>query len=199
MAPERLLEAFADTDSGQPRESADAVERAKQRAVKKVDDALPQDLEQRAVVLDALLRRPGNREAAAEAGIRTAADFEFAEAAMTRAASARLALATSAIARSAPARAEAMAVACCAFNDAALAFALASPLVPFVASTLLAPALAPALAAARTPSARASGASSSRRGARAATALVLRKHTSPASRTACRRTLTRGTILDTSS
>jgi hypothetical protein len=85
MAPERLLEAFADTDSGQPRESADAVERAKQRAVKKVDDALPQDLEQRAVVLDALLRRPGNREAAAEAGIRTAADFEFAEAAMTRA------------------------------------------------------------------------------------------------------------------
>ena len=85
MAPERLLEAFADTDSGEPRASAEAVERAAQRAIKRSIDALPDDHEQRAVVLDAMLQRPGVREAAAEAGIRTAADFEFAEAAMKRA------------------------------------------------------------------------------------------------------------------
>ena len=84
MDPERLHEAFADTDRfGEPRASDDAVERAAQRAVKKVDDALPRDFEQRAVVLDALLKR--NREEAAEVGIRTANDYEFAEAAMTRA------------------------------------------------------------------------------------------------------------------
>ena len=85
MAPERLLEAFADTDSGEPRASAEAVERAAQRAIKRGIDALPDDQEQCAVVLDAMLQRPGVREAAAEAGIRTAADFEFSEAAMTRA------------------------------------------------------------------------------------------------------------------
>ena len=46
MAPERLLEAFADTDSGEPRASAEAVERAAQRAIKRSIDALPDDHEQ---------------------------------------------------------------------------------------------------------------------------------------------------------
>ena len=43
---ERLLEAFADTDSGEPRASAEAVERAAQRAIKRSIDALPDDHEQ---------------------------------------------------------------------------------------------------------------------------------------------------------
>ena len=85
MAPERLLQAFADTDAGAPRESTDAMERAAQRAIKRTVDSLPDDLEQCATVLNSVLQRPFVREAAAEAGIRTAADFEFSEAAMTRA------------------------------------------------------------------------------------------------------------------
>ena len=85
MPPARLLEAFANTDAGVPRESTDAVQRAAQRAIKKTIDALPDGIEQCAVVLDALLKRPFVREAAAEAGIRTAADYELAEAAMMRA------------------------------------------------------------------------------------------------------------------
>jgi hypothetical protein len=85
MPPERLLEAFANTDAGEPRESTDAAQRAAQRAIKKTIDALPNDAEQCAVVLDAMLKRPFVREAAAEAGIRTAADYELAEAAMMRA------------------------------------------------------------------------------------------------------------------
>ena len=85
MAPERLLQAFADTDAGAPRESTDAMERAAQRAIKRTIDALPDDFEQCATVLNSVLQRPFVREAAAEAGIRTAADFEFSEAAMTRA------------------------------------------------------------------------------------------------------------------
>ena len=85
MAPERLLRAFADTDAGAPRESTDAMERAAQRAIKRTVDSLPDDLEQCATVLNSVLKRPFVREAAAEAGIRTAADHEFAEAAMERA------------------------------------------------------------------------------------------------------------------
>ena len=67
-----------------PRVSAAAIERAAQRAVKRAADALPEDDEQKAVVLDAMLKRPGVREAAAAASIRTAADYEFAEAALLR-------------------------------------------------------------------------------------------------------------------
>ena len=85
MEPERLLAAFATADrTGEPRASDVAVERAAQRAVKRACDALPEDQEQKAVVLDAMLKRPGVREAAAAASIRTAADYEFAEAALLR-------------------------------------------------------------------------------------------------------------------
>lgn len=62
-----------------------AAERAAQRAVEKVADALPVDVTQQAVVLDAVLKRPAVREAVAEAGIRTVGDVARSEYAMRRA------------------------------------------------------------------------------------------------------------------
>eukprot|EP00966_Prymnesium_polylepis_P120796 2791174-Prymnesium_polylepis.1 len=80
---EALYEQFMAKASGEERASSEAAERAAQRAVQQAADALPADDGQAGVVLDAVLKR--RRLAAAEAGIRTAGECSFNDAAMARA------------------------------------------------------------------------------------------------------------------
>lgn len=77
-----LYQQFKENNSGQLR-TASAAQRAAQRAVKSVVEALPEDDEQAAMVLDTVLKR--RPEAAAEAGIRTIGDVSMCEEAMRRA------------------------------------------------------------------------------------------------------------------
>ena len=81
---DELYAAFAVNGQGEQR-TADAAARAAQRAIEAAINALPENTAQCAVVLDAMLKRPAVREAAAEAGIRTAGDVVRSEVAMQQA------------------------------------------------------------------------------------------------------------------
>ena len=81
---DELYAAFAVNGQGEQR-TADAAARAAQRAIEAAINAIPENTAQCAVVLDAMLKRPAVREAAAEAVIRTAGDVVRSEVAMQQA------------------------------------------------------------------------------------------------------------------